>query len=113
MHAFCAVSDSGTIAEESAILGFPAVTPRDAIERPEALDSGGIVMTRLTSESVVSGVESVTSAFAEHSSSEADDTVPGDYKIRNTSERVAKLILSTASISNAWEGIRGLDYDRQ
>src|SRR5690606_325928 len=45
MHSFCAISDSGTIAEESAILGFPAITPRDAIERPEALDAGSIIMT--------------------------------------------------------------------
>ena len=111
MRAFCAVSDSGTIAEESAILGFPAVTPRDAIERPEGLDTGAIVMTRLTADSVAAGVEAVTSAFDDRPDPGA--VVPEDYKITNTSERAVNLILSTATVSNAWEGIRGLDYDRQ
>ena len=43
----CVLSDSGTIAEESTILGFPAVTLRSSIERPEALDTGSITMTDL------------------------------------------------------------------
>ena len=47
MSAACCLSDSGTIAEESTLLGFPAVTLRDSIERPEALDTGGIMMTGL------------------------------------------------------------------
>ena len=42
LNALCVLSDSGTISEESSLLGFPAVTLRDSIERPEALDTGAI-----------------------------------------------------------------------
>lgn len=56
---FCVLSDSGTISEESAILGFPAVTLRDSIERPEALDAGSIIMTGLDPANVVEGVRAV------------------------------------------------------
>ena len=48
MTATCAISDSGTISEEASILGFPAITPRDWIERPEALDAGSVVTVSYT-----------------------------------------------------------------
>lgn len=105
MHAFCAVSDSGTIAEEAAILGFPAITPRDAIERPEALDAGTLIMTGLDGETILAGVEAVTRFFAERGA----PPVPPEYAIANTSERVLSLILGTAKLSNAWDGIRRHD----
>ena len=56
LSAACVLSDSGTIAEESTILGFPAVTLRSSIERPEALDTGAITMTDLEPGAVVRGV---------------------------------------------------------
>ena len=106
MNAFCAVSDSGTIAEESSILGFPAITPRDAIERPEALDVGCIVMTGLDPDTIVTGVDAVTRAFAERRATGQPSPVPADYCIPNTAERVLGLILGTAKLSNGWDGIR-------
>ena len=110
MKAFCAISDSGTIAEESSILDFPAITPRDAIERPEALDTGNIVVTGLDSETILSAVKLVTDVHNERRGRGVKCSMPDDYAISNTSERVVKLILGTAKLSNDWDGIRMHDY---
>lgn len=106
MNAFCAISDSGTIAEEASILGFPAITPRDAIERPEAIDVGCVIMTGLDQGAILSGVEAITQGFAERTAAGRAHPVPEDYCITNTSERVVNLILGTARLSNQWDGIR-------
>jgi UDP-N-acetylglucosamine 2-epimerase (non-hydrolysing) len=100
-HAFCVLSDSGTISEESALLGFPAVTIRNAIERPEALDTGSIILTGVEPDSVVRAVGLVT---AENPTGERPP-VPVDYQVRNTSQRVVNLIVGTAGLSNQWAGI--------
>lgn len=100
--AFCTLSDSGTISEEAAILGFPAVTLRAAIERPEALDAGGIVLTGLDPDTILDSVALVT---AEHASGLLAPP-PAEYTIDNVSQRVVRLILGTARLSNAWHGIR-------
>lgn len=109
MNAFCAVSDSGTIAEEASILGFPAITPRDAIERPEALDVGCIVVTGVNQTSIMAGVEAITKGFMAREKAGIAQPVPQDYCITNTSERVVNLILGTAKLSNGWDGIRSND----
>jgi len=110
MNAFCAISDSGTIAEESSILDFPAITPRDAIERPEALDTGNIVVTGLRSDTIAEAVELMTSIHTDRRARDERCPIPDDYAIRNTSERVVKLIVGTARLSNGWDGIRIHDY---
>lgn len=112
LDAFCAVSDSGTIAEESALLGFPAITPRDAIERPEALDMGSIIMTGLDPDAILRGVDLATRTFAERQAADRPPPLPADYAVDNTSERVVGLILGTAKLSNAWDGIRQNDLTR-
>ncbi|GHA59070.1 UDP-N-acetyl glucosamine 2-epimerase [Amylibacter ulvae] len=109
MNAFCAISDSGTIAEESSMLGFPAITPRDAIERPEGVDVGCIMMTGLDVDTMVNGIAAVTQMFAERVASDTAHPVPADYCITNTSERVVSLIMGTAKLSNSWDGIRKND----
>lgn len=109
MKSFCAISDSGTIAEESSMLGFPAITPRDAIERPEGLDVGCIIATGLDQDTIVNSVEAVTQMFAERNAAGISHPVPADYCVTNTSERVISLILGTAKLSNAWDGIRTND----
>lgn len=101
LDSFCAISDSGTISEESAILDFPAVTLRNSIERPEALDAGSIVLTGLNPEILLQSVEIVTKEkelFAERE-------IPVEYQVRNTSLRVAKLITGTAKLTSKWRNL--------
>lgn len=102
LHAKCVVSDSGTIAEESTILGFPAVTLRDAIERPEAIDTGSIICTGLDSADVIDAIEITLRQWETQGAS----TLPDDYAIQDSSRRVLNLIRSTASTHNARTGIR-------
>lgn len=109
MKAFCAISDSGTIAEEASILGFPAITPRDAIERPEGLDVGCIIMTGLEQATILAAIDAATRMFAERQAKGIAHPAPADYAITNTSERVVSLILGTAKLSNNWDGIRPND----
>ncbi|MFZ1363249.1 MAG: UDP-N-acetylglucosamine 2-epimerase (non-hydrolyzing) [Candidatus Nanopelagicales bacterium] len=99
LSAACVLSDSGTIAEESAILGFPAVTLRGSIERPEALDTGSITMVDIDPESVISGVEFAMNRVG-------NPELPADYAITNTSERVVNYILSTVPQHKQWHGLR-------
>lgn len=110
MHAFCAISDSGTIAEESAILDFPAITPRDAIERPEAMDTGNVIVTGLDADAITEAVELAATLYAAGRTQGERRPMPAEYQITNTSERVVKLIVGTARLSNGWDGIRMHDY---
>jgi UDP-N-acetylglucosamine 2-epimerase (non-hydrolysing) len=100
-HARCTLSDSGTISEESAILGFPAVTLRESIERPESLDSGSIVMTGLDPAGLV---EAITVAV-EQAATEGVPC-PADYRITDSSRRVVNFILSTVRRHHEWAGVR-------
>lgn len=100
MDSACVLSDSGTISEESSILGFPAITLRDSIERPEALDSGSIVMTGLDVGDVIRGV-AIAMADGPVTSS-----CPVGYEVRDTSNRVVRFIASTAGRHAQWAGIR-------
>lgn len=92
MHAKCVISDSGTISEESALLHFPAITIRNAIERPEAVDVGSILMTGVDRESILDCLEVV----------EAPNTVPADYNVDNTAERVLKVVLGYTPYINKY-----------
>lgn len=98
----CVVSDSGTISEESTMLGFPAVTMRDAIERPEAIDTGGIIATGLNPADVA---DAVRITIAQHRSS-GGAAAPSDYQVPDSSRRVLNLIRSTAMTHHARSGLR-------
>jgi UDP-N-acetyl-L-fucosamine synthase len=106
-QALCVVSDSGTISEESSILGFPAITARNAMERPEALDTGSMVLAGLEPDAILRAVETVTDEFARGMHA----PVPFEYTITNVSQRVVNLIIGTAKLSNPWDGITHHDFN--
>jgi UDP-N-acetylglucosamine 2-epimerase len=96
-NAFCVISDSGTITEESSILNFPAITIRQAHERPEGVDEGTLIMSGLKSDSVLSSIKVVTSQFYESNKS---FKVIEDYNTDNVSMKVVRIILSYTDYVN-------------
>lgn len=99
LHAKAVLSDSGTISEESTLMGFPAITLRDQIERPEALDSGGMITAGVEYASIFRAVRFVLSGSARA-------TAPDEYAIDDTSRRVVAYLLSTAHSHHVRNGIR-------
>lgn len=99
MNARCVISDSGTISEESSILRFPAVTLRNSMERPEAIDAGTILLTGFDPETVKESVQ-----LAVHEGANFANICP-DYLVSNTSMRVLKIILGTAKLHKQWSGL--------
>lgn len=89
-NAFCVISDSGTITEESSILGFPAITIRQAHERPEGMDEGTLIMSGLLPEHVLNAIATVTGQF----SASGPMHIVGDYDVDNVSRKVVRIILS-------------------
>ena len=100
INAICTLSDSGTISEESAILNFPAITVRNAIERPEALDSGSIILTGLNKKTIL---DSIKLQIKQNKTIKKE--IPYEYKIPNTSYRVLNLIEGLSKLNNKWDGI--------
>jgi UDP-N-acetylglucosamine 2-epimerase len=97
MNAFCVISDSGTITEESSILSFPAITIRQAHERPEGMDEGTLIMTGLNKDRILESIDVVTSQFKENK--RIIHTVP-DYEADNVSKKVVRIILSYTDYIN-------------
>ena len=96
-RAFCVVSDSGTVTEESSILNFPAVTIRQAHERPEGMDEGTLIMCGLKADRVLQSIELVTGQ------SEKEGRVfrlVGDYEGENVSKKVIRIIVSYVDYVN-------------
>ncbi len=96
-HAFCVISDSGTITEESSILNFPAITIRQAHERPEGMDEGTLIMSGLDARRVLESIEIVTKQHLEN---------PGrirrvaDYEVDNVSAKMVRIIQSYTDYVN-------------
>jgi UDP-N-acetylglucosamine 2-epimerase len=103
MNALCAISDSGTISEESSILNFPAISLRQSMERPEAQDAGTIILTGFEPDVVIN---SIRIAISEFTLNGGYKQIAEDYTIENTSWRVLKLISGNTGLSNLWNGIK-------
>jgi UDP-N-acetylglucosamine 2-epimerase (non-hydrolysing) len=101
MNAKCVLSDSGTISEESILLNFPAITIRDSMERPEALDVGGIIMSGLSTDDVLQGVNAA--CFTDN---DLPREIPQGYEVQDVSRRVVRIILSTLKRHHEWAGLR-------
>jgi len=99
----CVISDSGTISEESAIMNFPAITIRNAIERPEAIDNGSIVLSGIDEENI-----SMSVRLAMVSSRCNTPHIPVEYGIHDTSWRVLKVILGLHNLTFKWNGIENV-----
>lgn len=96
-HALCVVSDSGTITEESSILGFPAITVRQAHERPEGMDEGTLIMSGLRPEAVVAAVRV---AVAHYAVGVRPFRLLPDYDVDNVSLKVLRIIMSYTEYVN-------------
>ena len=96
LNAFCVISDSGTIAEESSILNLPAITIRNAHERPEGMDEGALIMSGLDKDRIIESVDVVTK---QHDQDRAMKLV-GDYDVDNVSKKVIRIILSYTDYIN-------------
>jgi UDP-N-acetylglucosamine 2-epimerase (non-hydrolysing) len=97
MSAFCVLSDSGTITEEASLLNLPAVTLRNAHERPEGMDEGTLIMSGLKRASVLDAVRVVTS---QHSRERRMVPLVKDYKGGPVSLQVVRVVLSYTDYIN-------------
>lgn len=96
LNSYCVLSDSGTLSEESAILGFPAVLIRTSTERPEVLDKGTMVIGGITACDMEQAVRLCRSMWENRESM----LLSADYQDRNVSIKVVRLIQSYTKIIN-------------
>ena len=88
--AYCVISDSGTITEESSILKFPAIMIRQAHERPEGMDEGTLIMSGIHKDRILESIEVVVKQYNEGKI----PTIIDDYNVDNVSQKVIKIIFS-------------------
>jgi UDP-N-acetylglucosamine 2-epimerase len=95
--AYCVISDSGTISEESSILYFPAITIRQAHERPEGMDEGTLIMSGLKKERILESINIVVSQF---SAAKRITKIVNDYNVDNFSIKIVRAVVSYIDFVN-------------
>ena len=98
LNSYCVISDSGTVSEESAIMGFPAITIRESMERPEALETGSIIMTGFAPEHVSQCVGLARSPALNRK-------LPSGYEVEDFSDRVVRFLFSTVRLHKKWANL--------
>lgn len=96
-NSICVISDSGTITEESSILRFPAVTIRQAHERPEGMDEGTLIMCGLDHVEVLNAINMVVEQEVDFQKAQK---IVFDYDVDNVSSKVLRIILSYTNYVN-------------
>ena len=99
LNAKIVISDSGSISEEAAILGITAISIRNSIERPEAIESGSVILSGIEYQAILDSIENILS-------SDVQPTPPHEYLIQDCSQRVVRIIQSTLPNYNFWSGKR-------
>ena len=97
MEAFCVVSDSGTITEEASLLNLPAITIRNAHERPEGMDVGTLIMSGLKKEHVLDAVKVIT---AQHDRNSRVMRAVEDYEAGPVSKQLLRIVMSYVDYVN-------------
>lgn len=97
MEAMCVVSDSGTITEEGSLLNLPAITIRNAHERPEGMDVGTLIMAGLKKDRVLDAVRVIV---AQHDSSRRVTEPVEDYEAHSVSKQILRVVLSYTDYVN-------------
>lgn len=97
MNAYCVLSDSGTITEEASLLGFPAVTIRNAHERPEGMDQGTLIMCGLRADDVL---DAINVAVSHRQNDMGNCAPPADYLGGSVSQKILKVVLSYTNFVN-------------
>ena len=106
LESFCILSDSGTITEEASLLNLPAVTIRDAHERPEGMDVGTLIMCGLKQQQVLDAIRVVT---RQHDRMRRVIPVVPDYDAGPVSMQVVRVVLSYIDYVNRTVWRRGYD----
>lgn len=94
-NAYCVISDSGTISEESALLSVPAISFRLCTERPEAIEKGNIILSGLQPSQLLTAI-----SLTIDNNTENKMTIPTDYMDENVSNKIIKIITSYTPVVN-------------
>ena len=93
-NAYCNLSDSGTIHEDAGIMGIPALVIRESTERPEAIDTGNVILTGMNSTSILLSIDVARKQYEQS----VNFSTPFDYCDLNVSDKVIRIIIGYSKL---------------